>query len=327
MVGAPGRSAGGDAAAPRIMADRWKSGDLMKSRAGECSDAMEANAPREVRGRLFRKYVALFVAVIIGALITNGLFEIWFDYNAERILLVRIQRQQAEAAASRISQFIKEIEGQLAWATQLPWSTENLEEWRFDTFRLLRQVPAITEVTQLDSSGRAQARMSRFAMDVIGSQNDFSADPAFVGAVANKIYYGPVRFVGESQPYMTLAMAGIRREYGAIVAEVSLEFIWDVVSEIKVGQHGQAYVVDPQGRLIAHPDISMVVRNTDLSGLDHVRAALASQLDVQEDTVPIVRDVQARQVLSAHTRIGPLGWLVFVDLPVEEAYAPLYASI
>jgi signal transduction histidine kinase len=307
--------------------DPRKLGEFMKSRAGDRSDAMEANAPREARGRLFRKYVALFVAVISVALIANGLFQIWFDYNAERILLVRIQRQQAEAAALRISQFIKEIEGQLAWATQLPWSIENLEEWRFDTVRLLRQVPAITEVTQLDSSGRAQARMSRFSMDAIGSQNDFSADPAFVGAVANKIYYGPVRFIGESQPHMTLAMAGIRREYGVIVAEVSLEFIWDVVSEIKVGQHGEAYVVDPQGRLIAHPDISLVLRNTDLSGLDQVRAALAAQLDVQEDTAPIVRDVQDRQVLSAHTRIGPLGWLVFVDLPVEEAYAPLYASI
>jgi hypothetical protein len=295
----------------------------MHSPAGEPSGLTEAHAPREVRGRLFRKYVALFVAVISGALITNGLFEIWFDYGEERILLVRIQRQQAEAAALKISQFIREIEGQLAWATQLPWSTENIEEWRFDTVRLLRQVPAITEVTQLDSSGRAQAHMSRLEKDVIGSQDDLSGDPAFVGAVADKTYYGPVRFARESEPYMTLAMAGVRPEYGVIVAQVSLRFIWDVVSQIKVGQHGRAYVVDPQGRLIAHPDISIVLRNTDLSHLGHVRAALASQLDGQDDSEPIVRDAQDRQVLSAHTRVPPLGWLVFVDLPVEEAYAPL----
>src|SRR5271154_3948289 len=165
----------------------------MKSRGGEPSGSTEAYTPREVRRRLFRKYVALFVAVVSGALITNGLFEIWFDYSGERILLVRIQRQQAEAAALRISQFIREIEGQLAWATQLPWSTENLEEWRFDTVRLLRQVPAITEVTQLDASGRGQAYMSRLAGDVMGSQGDFSADPAFIGALATKTYYGPVQ--------------------------------------------------------------------------------------------------------------------------------------
>ena len=299
----------------------------MKSRGGERSGSTDTDTPHGVRGRLFRKYVVLFVAVISAALVTNGLSEIWFDYTEQRMLLVRIQRQQAETAALRISQFIREIEGQLAWATQLPWSTENLDEWQFDTYRLLRQVPAITEVTQLDSSGRAQFHMSRVEPNVIGTEPDHSTDPAFVGAVSNKIYYGPVRFVRESEPYMTLAMAGVRREYGVIVAQVSLRFIWDVVSEIKVGEHGQAYVVDPQARLIAHPDISMVLRNIDLSHLGYVRAALASQLDVQEDSEPIVRDVQGREVLSAHTRAPPLGWLVFVDLPVEEAYAPLYASI
>src|SRR5262249_16378042 len=65
----------------------------------------------------------------------------------------------------------------------------------------------------------------------------------------------------------------------------------------------------------------------DLSRLDHVRAALARQVDPQEDVGPIVRDAQDRRVLSSHTAIPPLGWLVFVELPVDEAYAPLYASI
>ena len=32
-------------------------------------------------------------------------------------------------------------------------------------------------------------------------------------------------------------------------------------------------------------------------------------------------------MLTAHARVAPLGWLVFVELPVEEAYAPLYDSI
>jgi signal transduction histidine kinase len=297
----------------------------LKSRVSERGGSTEPRTKREVRGRLFRKYVALFVAVVSVALVTNGLLEIWFDYNEERMLLVRIQRQQAEAAALRISQFIREIEGQLAWATQLPWSTGNLEEWRFDAVRLLRQVPAITEVTQLDSSGRAQAHMSRISMDD-GNKGDFSADPAFVDAVANKIYYGPVHFLRESEPYMTLAMAGVRREYGVIVAQVNLRFIWDVVSEIKVGRGGQAYVVNPQARLIAHPDISMVLRNTDLSRLAYVREALATKTEAQEDQQPVVRDAQDRQVLSSPAPVAPLGWLVFVDLPIEEAYAPLYAS-
>src|SRR6202030_3669167 len=108
------------------------------------------------------------------------------------------------------------------------------------------------------------------------SETDYPREPRFIEAVAHKVYYGPVYFRRESEPYMTLAIAGTRRDAGVSVAEVNLKLIWDVVSQIKVGERGHAYVVDAQGRLIAHPDISLVLRNTDMSKLAQVRAARAS---------------------------------------------------
>ena len=38
-------------------------------------------------------------------------------------------------------------------------------------------------------------------------------------------------------------------------------------------------------------------------------------------------DVAGRKVLTASATAAPLGWLVFVETPVQEAYAPLYASL
>ena len=288
---------------------------------------LSASAATHVGSRLFRKYVALFVAVVCVALLTNGLFEIWFSYQENKQSLTRIQREQAEAAAAKIGQFIKDIEGQIGWTTQLPWTASALEQRRFDALRLLRQVPAITELAQLDASGKEQLRVSRLAMDAVGVGTDFSKDPKFTEAVAKKIYYGPVYFRRESEPYMTLAMAGARRDAGVSVAEVNLKFIWDVVSQIKVGKKGQAFVIDSRGRLIAHPDISLVLRNTDLSRLDYVSAARAADGVPQQQGVEIVKDVQGREVLTAHAPILPLRWLMFVELPIEEAYAPLYEAI
>ena len=193
-----------------------------------------------------------------------------------RRLLIRIQREQAEAAAAKIGQFVKEIESQLGWTTQLPWSAGSIEQRRFDALRLLHQVPAITELAQVNSTGKERLRVSRLAMDVIDSGIDLSKDPKFTEAVANKVYYGPVYFRRESEPYMTLSLAGTRKDAGVSIAEVNLKLIWDVVSQIKVGEHGHAYVVDAKGRLIAHPDISLVLRNTDMSGLSQVKAAQMS---------------------------------------------------
>jgi len=283
-------------------------------------------APPHARsGRLFRKYAAIFVGAVCLALVTNGAFEMWFSYQELRALLVQVQRGQAESAASRISQFVEEIEAQIAWVTPLPWNAVTLEEWRFDAVRLLRQVPAVTEVAQLDAAGREKFRISRHAMDVTESHVDYSRDPIFVQAMANKTYYGPVYFVDGSEPYMAIAVAGIGRDHGVIVCQVNLKFIWEVVSQIKSDTRGYAYVVDSSGRLIADPDISLVLRNTDMSGLPQVRAARVPQADADEPFTAV--DRQGKPVLSAYAAVTPLNWLIFVELPIAEAYAPLYNSI
>jgi signal transduction histidine kinase len=280
-----------------------------------------------LRGQLFIKYVVLFMAVVSVALVSSGAFEIWFSYTEYKASLVRIQREQAESAAAKITQFIKEIENQVGWTTQLPWSASTLEQRRFDGLRLLRQVPAITELAQLDSTGHEQLHVSRLAMDVVGSQTDYSKDPKFTEAMAHKVYYGPVYFRRESEPYMSLSLAGTRRDAGVSVTEVNLKFIWDVVSQIKVGERGRAYVVDARGRLIAHPDISLVLRNSDLSGLEQFKAARLANSANSGEQVTEANDFQGRRVLTAYSPISPLGWLIFVDLPVREAYAPLYRSL
>jgi two-component system NtrC family sensor kinase len=281
----------------------------------------------KVRSRLFIKYVALFVAVVGVALLTNGFFEVFFYYREHKASLIRIQHEQAEAAAAKIGQFIKEIESQLGWTTQLPWSASALENRRFDAERLLKQVPAITELSQVDSTGKERLRVSRLAMNVLDSGLDLSKDPKFTEAVARKVYYGPVYFRRESEPYMTLSLAGTRKDAGVSIAEVNLKLIWDVVSQIKVGERGHAYVVGAQGRLIAHPDISLVLRNTDMSKLQQVQAAQAGNAGAGADPLQGALNIQGQQVLTASAPIAPLGWTMFVELPVEEAYASLYAAL
>jgi signal transduction histidine kinase len=303
--------------------------DTPESRALAASPGVEA-APlskTRIRSRLFTKYVALFVAVVAVALLSNGIFEVFFYYREHKAALIRIQHAQAEAAAAKIGQFIKEIESQLGWTTQLPWSAKSVEDRRFDALRLLKQVPAITELAQVDSAGIERLRVSRISIDAVAGTVDLSKDPKFTEAVANKVYYGPVYFRRESEPYMTLSLAGNRKEAGISIAEVNLKLIRDVVSQIKVGEHGQAYVIDAEGRLIAHPDISLVLRNTDMSKLLQVQAARAGGVKAGADELQGAKNIQGQEVLTASAPIAPLGWTMFVELPVEEAYASLYQAL
>ncbi len=265
-------------------------------------DKHPATGAIDLRGRLFRRYALLFAGLMSAALIGSGVLDAWFSYREQSALLVRLQQAQAEAAAEKIGRFVGEIEQQLVWATQLPWTPEVTETRRREALRLLRLAPAITELKMLDAMGREQLALSRLTGDQIGRLTDHSHEPAFVAAMARKVFHGPVTFRYESEPYMTLAIAGTRPDTGVTIAEVNLKFIWDVVSQMRIGTGGLAYVTDASGRLIAHPNISLVLSNTGLSG-----------------------PTQGRSGVVASATVAALGWQVFAELPVAEAYAPLFS--
>ncbi len=283
------------------------------------------------RGRLFRKYVIIFAGLVSGALLVSGAIEIYFSYQENRAALVALQREKALGVASRIEDFIKEIERQIGWTTQpqLGAPAAAMYQRRVDYLRLLRQVLAITEISHLDAEGKEQLRVSRLAMDVTGSGIDFSHEPEFIEAKAGKVYHGPVKFRKESEPYMTIAIAGSGKDAGVTVAAVNLKFIWDVVSQIKIGKAGHAFVVDAQGVLIAHPDISLVLQKTTFAGLEQVKSALAAPPTPGErrEQVTIAHDPKGRSVMTAYATIASLRWSVFVEQPLEEAFETLYASI
>jgi len=291
------------------------------------SSAAAGSAPHP-RGRLLRKYALLFIALVGVALIVNSALDFWFSYQEHKEALLRVQQEKADAAARRIAEFVDEIERQIGWTTHARWAAGPLDQRRFDYVRLLRQAPAITELTELDGEGMEQLKVSRLAEDAVASGESFAFAPAFTEAKAHGVWFSPVYFRRESEPYMTMGMVRAGKNAGVTVAEINLKLIWDVITGLKIGQGGYAYVVDGRGRLIAHPDISLVLRDTELATLPQVAAALsaAPAAPGAQPAVSVAKSIGGGSVLTAHAAIAPLGWLVFVEVPLSEAFAPLYGQ-
>jgi signal transduction histidine kinase/DNA-binding NarL/FixJ family response regulator len=289
------------------------------------NDQVDQGHLRTPPGRLFRKYLVSIVALAFAALAINTGFDVWFSYREQKQLLAAIQREQAASAAIQIGQFVGQIENQIRWLSRLPPELSTNEDDRLNAIRLLRLSPAIAEIAELDAQGREQVRVSRRIADRIGSKADLSTSPAFRGANESRAYYGPVYFFGDTEPFMTIATRGTGRNPSVVVAVVNLRFIWDLVAGIRVGNTGKAYVVDREGVLIAHPDLWPALQRSDLSGHADVRAALDG---VGPPPGGLVKeDLSGQRVLSTYATVPSLGWLVFVELPLSEAYAPIYASI
>jgi beta-lactamase regulating signal transducer with metallopeptidase domain len=232
-----------------------------------------------------------------------------------RALRSQILLMQAEGVADKLAEFIKESQNQVGWTTQLPPTAGSIDQHRFDALRLLRQVPPITELSLIDRQGKEFLKVSRLAMDVVGSGTDYSKEAKFTETVAKKIYYGPVYMRRESEPYMTLGMAGMRFDAGVSVVELNLNPMWEIVQRTKVGDRGIAYVVNAEGRVIAHPDVGVAKSMRDLSALAQVQEARKT---ASMGSARIARDMNDQAVVAAYARVAGPGWLVFVELPIGE---------
>lgn len=277
------------------------------------------------RTSLFWKYFAtLFFAVVAPLLIAGG-SEAWLGYRDERARLNDILNAEARLAAVKIEDFIDGIREQLGWTVQLPWSEESGERRRLEALGLLRQVPAVESLTLVDAEGRERLFVSRIGLNRIDGRADLSLRPAVRSARANGAWFGPVNFHGGSEPYMTIAVAGNRSSVGVAIAEVNLKFILDVISGIKVGRTGDAFVLDGPGRLVAHPNINLVLR-ADEAGQRPFQA-LRATIFAHPGEATTGRDVAGETVLAAMAPIPSVDWNVIVKQPLAEAFGPLYAAL
>jgi class 3 adenylate cyclase/HAMP domain-containing protein len=265
-----------------------------------------------LRQGLFAKYVVALVGLVIFVLAVNGLTETWINYRATRTALTGAMADKAEATARRIEQAISELERQISWVTR---ASARPEQHRSDYAQLLSQVPAIIQLSQLDSQGREVLRVSR--TQVVTGGADFSRDVRFTETVARGLNFAPATFEG-TRPMMSISEAHFSFDAAVTVADVDLRFVSDFLSDAEVGKSAFAYVVDPRGRVLASsargPEIAK-----DLAALPQIAALIAP------DGKPAGSgtDADGHTVLTAAATVPKLGWIVLFEQPTAQALAPI----
>jgi signal transduction histidine kinase/CheY-like chemotaxis protein len=268
------------------------------------------------RERLLHKYMAYFVATVCLALVSNATLEAWFYHHEHRNLLIAIQRAQAAEIAVKINDAFKQIESQIGWTTGQGWDERPSEAWRFDFARLLRQASAIAAIAKIDAGGREHLRQARHAPLLIDN-TDTARMPGIPQAGASKVHYGPVEWRGATK---VLKLSIADPDGGASIADIDLKFIFEAAGRAKLIDSGRVYLLDASNRLIFHSHPQTAGPETVFAGLDQVQAARAALPVPERDTY---QDPTGRAVLSASAAVAPLDWLVFVELPVTAADAPL----
>ncbi|MGM4989799.1 adenylate/guanylate cyclase domain-containing protein [Tardiphaga sp. 841_E9_N1_2] len=274
---------------------------------------------------LFRKYFLILFVAVSAPVAISGLVEARFSYWDQRARLDQLLGVQAASAASEIHDFIFGIADQLGWLIQTPWTSQPDEGRKTDALRLFRQAPAVVSLTLLDNNFKERLHVARIGLNRIDSQIDRSDDPLVRTAQSNRIAFSAISLNRGSEPYMTIAVVGNRRAVGGIIAEVNLKLIWNVIAAIKVGNAGHAFVLDRAGWLIAHPDISLVLRGAEEATSRPFRA-IRDKISNAGPSLATGVDLRGDAVAAVAAEVAGPDWTVVVQQPLSEAFAPIYRA-
>jgi hypothetical protein len=252
------------------------------------------------RRRLFWKYLAVVLLLVGGVLTLSTAVDLYFSYEEAKLGVVALEGEKAVAAAYRIEQFVTSIErevrvvmsaaalGSAAMSAQPESHTAGLlfEQRYVDFLRVLRNVPAITALRHLDSSGTERLSVSVAARS--STRQDYATAP-FLITQARKS--SSARSSYATNGPLVATVAGRRHRRGQ--------------SELDLGrrrarqQTGYAYIVDAGGRIIAHPTSGRPAESR-LSGTPQVTARLATG---GAEAARVIRRPRGRKVLAVFAPI------------------------
>ncbi len=188
--------------------------------------------------------------------------------------------------------------------------------------RLMKENRTFESLSILDSSGQEMLKIHRFLLITESDLKDRSGEPLFSEIRAGKIYKSAVVISGISEPLVTIAVP-FKSESGAsaIVAEINLKFLLEVVRGITVGSSGAAYIVDRDGYIVAHPNSSLVFGRINVAGRKLVSRALGGAEADTRDSGLAYKNENQNDVFAVALPYAQTGWAIVVENQESDAMA------
>jgi signal transduction histidine kinase len=264
------------------------------------------------------KHIAVRFALILATaavlpLVAYGVWSLFTLQRGTRDSIVTGNLNVATRAAEEIRRYIFS-NADILKALAADLQNTGLERWQQD--RILKnyvlQFREFRELSLFEESGAVIAS-SRVGPPRVAIQTS-------VAPTINGVSMSPIRVDDDQLPTTLFArhLTHLNAPAGWLVGEFSLEEMWRMVDQIRIGEHGYALVIAPDGALLAHGDPdkkALVAQARNMSN----HPLVAPRAEATEEWVEY--DDDGRTQLAVSARIDPLNWTVVVEQPTSEAYA------
>jgi signal transduction histidine kinase/HAMP domain-containing protein len=261
----------------------------------------------------WRILVSLGVVLVLTlAIIEAGVLS--FVYATEQQAWQGRQSEAARNATETVATFMQHVQDSLTTVSLL--EQDYLVTSPQVMSNLLQKNQPLFEIIRLDREGRVFASAFQDA-PLLANLFTIPQSRWFREAGAGQAYLGQVQLSASNQPYLIVAIPA--PDGGVVAGRLRMQVLWDVVGQLRFGRTGQAYVVDRDGRIIAHTNPEVVLAVTSISG----RPELASPSGAGSGTRWNGRytNFQGVPVVGTTSQVPGTGWVVLSELSQAEAFA------
>ena len=258
-----------------------------------------------MRVRLHTKFIVLLTSVsLVPLVIVSGFTLLRFQRSLETEA-AKLGHQVAATAAAEIRTFMISqlvILDNIATIYHPEFPIEKDVAERISDSILFRS-ENFMDISVVDKSGREILRKNRLLVIRSEDLRDRADSPEYTTVKEHGVYVGPV-YVRSGKSFFDFGrhILDSRGEFaGAVFAQVDARVMPSVVERISeiIGSSGRVYIVNERGIVIAHPDLSYVLAERDLSALPPIQDIVS---DAQHTSRSAIYDneIGERVLGSAH---------------------------
>ena len=278
-----------------------------------------------------------FVSIVVASVLMAGSTLAYLSFRAQIEQTKQLQYERSQAAAAQISAYLDNLQRQLNYLSELRGFTE----FSADTQRsllegLINSNSAYEVVGIFNSKGKVVQVMSPYESFSISSLSlaGISGDaPVFWETFGQaKNYVSSVDVDMKTRVNVVNLAVPVRdsknQVAGVLFARVSLNFLIQIAARAQVGKTGYSYVLDRRSVLISQPGTKInPYLLQDLKGRSFVAELSKLALASGTQSPLVYRGWRGEEVMGIGAIVRRVQWMVVVELPTAEAYAPVRSLI
>ena len=273
------------------------------------------------------KLITIFISLTLIPLVLLGVFLIWQNYIVQIDQTKESLQRKTELASENVSIFLHEQENKILTLIRTHHIPDMpLEEQKAHLVKFLstskdeKHGYIFDNIILLDIDGREIFNISRTQLAQEEQSRDWQESQLFKEPKSSgAIFYSPIFFnetTGEPVLEMSVPIVDLRTQepQEILIAEMKLKFLWHLLSTIKIGNNGTAYMTDGDGRVVVHPNRSIVLKNTriDIPKIPRIMPGLNGENAV---------------VVAMGIKFGNLPIYFVSEIPKKEAFQHIYTSL